>query len=61
MVATFGSTQPLSRWPRELVKDYNESHREPLDRKRFSVTNIRKKVLAQYPLKRFNGRVRTWS
>ena len=66
MVATFGSTKPLTRWPRELVKDYNESHRAPLDRKRFSVAKIRDKVIAQYPLvarwgQPFEGRVRNWA
>ena len=66
MVATFGNTEPLTRWPRELIKDYNENHRVPLDRKRFSVANIREKVVAQYPLvarwgKPFNGRIRTWA
>jgi hypothetical protein len=65
-VAAFGNTKPLKRWPKELVKEYNESHPRPLDRKRFSVTNIGEKVLAQYPLMRqwgepFNGRVRTWA
>ena len=66
MVATFGKTEPLARWPRELLKDYNENHRVPLDRKRFSVANIRDKVIARYPLvaewgKPFKGRVRTWA
>jgi hypothetical protein len=66
MVATFGSTQPLTRWPRELLKDYNETHRVPLDRKQFSVANIRQKVIVQYPLvarwgQTFKGRVRTWA
>jgi hypothetical protein len=66
MVATFGKSEPLTKWPRELVKDYNENHRAPLDRKKFSVVAIREKVIAQYPLvarwgQPFRGRVRTWA
>ena len=38
MVATFGSANPISKWPAALLKGYTEDHNKELDRKRYPVT-----------------------
>ncbi|WP_338697770.1 hypothetical protein V5279_12755 [Bradyrhizobium sp. 26S5] len=67
MAATFGSTEPLRKWPSVILKDYKEKHGHPLDRKKYHAGRLgeliikRQPLLGQWgqPLK--DGRVRTWA
>jgi hypothetical protein len=66
VAATFGKTTPLSKWPSDLLKDYEEEHGHPLDRKRYTVAKLRDKIIAHHPIlerwgKAIDGRVRTWA
>lgn len=66
MVATFGQSKPITKWPPELLKGYAKDHAEKLDHKLYSAKKIRAKVLLKYPLMALwgepqNGRVRTWA
>jgi hypothetical protein len=66
VAATFGSTTPLIKWPSDLLKDYEEEHGHPLDRKRYSVVKLRDKIIAHHPIlerwgQPIDGRVRTWA
>jgi len=66
VAATFGSTTPLIKWPSDLLKDYEEEHGHPLDRKRYTVAKLRDKIIAHHPLlarwgQPIDGRVRTWA
>ena len=66
VAATFGNTAPLRKWPSDLLKNYEEEHKRPLDRKRYSLSRLREKVVAHHPIldlwgKPMHGRVRTWA
>jgi hypothetical protein len=66
MVATFGSSKPITRWPTALLKEYEEDHLKKLDRKRYPVKLVREKALLQHPLmarwgELRKGRSRTWA
>jgi hypothetical protein len=66
VAATFGNTALLRRWPPDLLKDYEEEHGHPLDRKRYAVGKLRDKIIAHHPIlerwgQPINGRVRTWA
>jgi hypothetical protein len=66
VAATFGKTTPLSKWPSDLLKDYEEEHGHPLDRKRYTVSKLRDKIIAHHPIlerwgRPIDGRVRTWA
>jgi hypothetical protein len=66
MVATFGSSKPISRWPTALLKDYDEDRAQKFDRKRYSVKRVREKALLKHPLikgwgESYKGRTRTWA
>jgi hypothetical protein len=66
VAATFGSTTPLRKWPSDLLKDYEEENKRPLDRKRYTVAKLREKIIAHHPIlnrwgKPLDGRVRTWA
>ena len=66
VAATFGKTAPLRKWPSDLLKNYEEEHKRPLDRKRYSLSRLREKVVAHHPIldlwgKPLDGRVRTWA
>jgi hypothetical protein len=66
LAATFESTTPLRKWPSDLLKDYEEENKRPLDRKRYTVAKLREKIIAHHPIldrwgKPFDGRVRTWA
>jgi hypothetical protein len=66
IVATFGSSKPISKWPTALLKEYEEDHHEKFDQKRYSVKLVREKALLQHPLmarwgEPRRGRIRTWA
>jgi hypothetical protein len=66
VAATFGNTTPLIKWPSDLLKDYEEAHGHPLDRKRYTVAKLRDKIIAYHPIlerwgQPIDGRVRTWA
>jgi hypothetical protein len=66
VAATFGNTALLPKWPKDLLKDYEEEHGHPLDRKRYSVAKLRDKIIAHHPIlerwgQPIDGRVRTWA
>jgi hypothetical protein len=66
MVATFGSSKPIRRWPTALLKDYDEDRPKKFDRRRYSVKNVREKALLKHPLiegwgEPYKGRIRTWA
>ena len=66
VAATFGNTALLRKWPSDLLKNYEEQHGHPLDRKRYRVAKLRDNIIAHHPvLERWgqplNGRVRTWA
>jgi len=66
MVATFGSSKPISKWPAALLKEYEEDHHEKFDQKRYPVKLVREKALLQHPLmarwgELRKGRNRTWA
>jgi hypothetical protein len=66
VAATFGNTAPLRKWPSDLLKNYEEEHKRPLDRKRYSMSRLREKVVAHHPIldlwgEPLDGRVRTWA
>jgi hypothetical protein len=50
MVATFGSTQPLSRWPRELLRNYADENGKAFDRKKYTVKLVGEKAVGKHPL-----------
>lgn len=58
MVATFGSTKAIRRWPTDLLKDYEEQHGKQLDRITYPVSVVRTKALAAFPLLDHWGEVR---
>jgi hypothetical protein len=65
VAATFGKITPLTKWPSDLLKDYEEEN-GPLDRKRYPVAKLREKIAAHHPVlnqwgKPLDGRVRTWA
>jgi hypothetical protein len=67
VAATFGSDGPLRKWPTELLRNYEEEHRHPLDRKRYPVDRLRELIIKHHPLlgewgqPLKDGRVRTWA
>jgi hypothetical protein len=66
VAATFGNTALLSKWPSDLLKDYEEEHGHPLDRKRYAVAKLRDKIIAHHPIlerwgQPLDGRLRTWA
>jgi hypothetical protein len=66
VAATFGSSTPLRKWPSDLLKDYEEEHGCPLDRKQYTVAKLREKIVAHHPIldrwgQPLDGRVRTWA
>jgi hypothetical protein len=66
MVATFGNVKPLSRWPRELVADYEDEHGRKFDAKRFPVRMVGEKAIAKHPLmeewgRPLDGRILSWA
>jgi hypothetical protein len=66
MVATFGNTKPLSRWPRELIANYEDEHRGKFDRAKYPVKVVGEKAVARHPLmakwgQPLDGRVLTWA
>ncbi len=66
MVATFGSTQPLSRWPRELLRNYADENGRAFDRKKYTVKLVGEKAIGKHPLmaqwgQPLDGRVLSWA
>jgi hypothetical protein len=66
VAVAFGSTTPLRKWPSDLLKNYEEENKRPLDRKRYTVAKLREKIIAHNPIldrwgKPLDGRVRTWA
>jgi hypothetical protein len=66
IVATFGSSKPISKWPTALLKEYEDDHQEKFDQKRYPVKLVREKALLQHPLmarwgEPRRGRIRTWA
>jgi hypothetical protein len=66
VAASFGSTTPLRKWPSDLLRDYEEEHKRPLDTKRYTVAKLREKIIAHHPIlarwgEPLDGRVRTWA
>lgn len=66
VAASFGTTTPLRKWPSDLLKDYEEENKRPLDRKRYNVANLREMIIAHHPIlalwgQPLEGRVRTWA
>jgi hypothetical protein len=66
MVATFGSSKPISKWPTTLLKEYDEDHHEKFDRTRYPVKLVGEEALLQHPLMARWGqlrksRTRTWA
>src|SRR5260370_35588783 len=49
MVGTIGNTERLTRWTRELIKDYNENHRRPWDNNEFAAANTPAKECPRDP------------
>jgi hypothetical protein len=50
VAATFGSAGPLRKWPKDLLRDYEEERGHPLDRKRYSVARLRELIIKHHPL-----------
>ena len=67
VAVAFGSTTPLRKWPSDLLKNYEEENKRPLDRKRYTVAKLREKIVAHHPIlgrwgkALHDGRVRTWA
>jgi hypothetical protein len=66
IAATFGNSSPLRGWPSDLLKNYAKENQQSLDRKRYSVSRLREKIIHQHPIldrwgKSLDGRVRTWA
>ena len=67
VAATFGNAGPLRKWPRDLLRNYEEEHGHPLDCKRYSVGRLRELIIKHHPLlgqwgqPLKDGRVRTWA
>jgi hypothetical protein len=49
VTASFGSNAPITRWPREVVKRYQEKTGKKLD-KSYSASKVAEKVLERFPL-----------
>ena len=62
-----GAQGPLRKWPKDLLRDFEEEHGHPLDRKRYSVGKLRELIIKHHPLlgewgePLKDGRVRTWA
>lgn len=50
VAATFGSTEPLRKWPTDLLNDYKEKHGHPLDRKRYPAVQLGELIVKHHPL-----------
>lgn len=67
VAATFGSPGPLGKWPTDLLRNYEQEHGHPLDRKRYRVAKLRELIIKHHPLlgqwgqPLQDGRVRTWA
>jgi hypothetical protein len=67
VAATFGNAGPLRKWPKDLLRDYEEERGHPLDRKRYSAARLRELIIEHHPLlgqwgqPLKDGRVRTWA
>jgi hypothetical protein len=67
VAATFGSTEPLRKWPTDILKDYEKEHGYPLDRKKYHAVQLGELIIKRHPLLGHwgqplkDGRVRTWA
>ncbi|MGO4511572.1 hypothetical protein AB4Z51_31645 [Bradyrhizobium sp. 2TAF36] len=67
VAATFGSTEPLRKWPTVILKDYKEKHGHPLDRNKYHAVQLGELIIKHHPLlgqwgqPLKDGRVRTWA
>jgi hypothetical protein len=67
VAATFGNTEPLRKWPTDLLKKYEEKHGHPLDRKKYPAVRLGEQIIKHHPLlgqwgqPPKDGRARTWA
>ena len=67
VAATFGNAGPLRKWPKDLLKNYEQEHGHPLDTKRYSAAKLGELIINHHPLLGLwgqpmeDGRVRTWA
>lgn len=67
VAATFGSTEPLRKWPSVILKDYKEKHGHPLDRQKYHAVQLGELIIKHHPLlgqwgqPLKGGRARTWA